>query len=276
MEHVRTPIGERMGLKKSKQSERPETNRRCARLAFFWSVLGSAGVLLALPYTLAVNPAVVEQSPLPLPTLVAAQVVQMGLTLFLGGWLALKAGQAIGLDSPIARAWVYKAERRGFEPDRVVKAAAGGLALGFLLLVLDRWVFLPRLPQVDAAAASVTRWQALLASFYGGITEELLLRLIFMTLIAWLLVRLLAKAELVPIEMLFSTAIVASAILFAIGHLPAAAAVWGLTPAVVIRVVLLNVAAGVPFGFLYWRWGLEYAMIAHFAADIALHVVGGA
>ena len=44
MEHVRTPIGERMGLKKSKQSERPETNRRCARLAFFWSVLGSAGV----------------------------------------------------------------------------------------------------------------------------------------------------------------------------------------------------------------------------------------
>lgn len=263
-------------MRKSRGSDQAASRGKCARLALFWSVLGSAGVLLALPYTLAVNPVIAEQAPLPFPIFVAAQVAQTAVTLFLGGWLALKAGQAIGLDSPIARAWVYKTERRGFEPGRVVKAVVVGLFLGFTLLALDRWIFLPRLPRVDAAPAAVARWQALLASFYGAVTEELLLRLIFMTLIAWLLVRLLGEAEIVPREMLFSTAIVASAVLFGIGHLPAAAAVWGLTPPVVMRVVLLNAAAGVPFGFLYWRWGLEYAMIAHFAADVALHVVGGA
>jgi hypothetical protein len=32
---------------------------------------------------------------------------------------------------------------------------------------------------------------------------------------------------------------------------------------------------GIAFGFLYWQWGLEYAMLSHFCADIVLHVIGG-
>jgi membrane protease YdiL (CAAX protease family) len=39
--------------------------------------------------------------------------------------------------------------------------------------------------------------------------------------------------------------------------------------------VLLNAVAGIPFGFLYWRKGLEHAMAAHFCADVVLHVIVG-
>jgi hypothetical protein len=38
----------------------------------------------------------------------------------------------------------------------------------------------------------------------------------------------------------------------------------------------LNGVLGVAFGRLYWKKGLESAMIAHFSADIVLHVITAA
>jgi membrane protease YdiL (CAAX protease family) len=35
----------------------------------------------------------------------------------------------------------------------------------------------------------------------------------------------------------------------------------------------LNGLAGVAFGWLYWKRGLESAIVAHFSADIILHVL---
>ena len=46
-----------------------------------------------------------------------------------------------------------------------------------------------------------------------------------------------------------------------------------LTPLVITRAILLNGIGGVVFGWLYWKRGLEAAMIAHFSADIVLHVL---
>jgi hypothetical protein len=39
-----------------------------------------------------------------------------------------------------------------------------------------------------------------------------------------------------------------------------------------IRIVVLNMLAGTVFGALYWKLGLEHAMVAHFCADLLLHV----
>ena len=55
--------------------------------------------------------------------------------------------------------------------------------------------------------------------------------------------------------------------------LPAAAKLWGLDTVVVLRTLLLNGIAGVVFGWLYWKRGLEMAMLSHFSADIVLHVI---
>jgi hypothetical protein len=74
-----------------------------------------------------------------------------------------------------------------------------------------------------------------------------------------------------PTASLFWLAIVVSAILFGLGHLPAAASIWALTPIVIVRTITLNALLGIPFGWLYWRWGLEYAMLSHFCADLVLH-----
>lgn len=70
-------------------------------------------------------------------------------------------------------------------------------------------------------------------------------------------------------------AIVIAAVLFAAGHLPAVAAVSPLTTALIARTLVLNSLAGIAFGWLYWRCGLEAAMVAHFSADLVIHVIVG-
>jgi hypothetical protein len=46
-----------------------------------------------------------------------------------------------------------------------------------------------------------------------------------------------------------------------------------LTALVVIRTVVLNGLIGIVCGWLYWKRGLESAMISHFSADLILHVL---
>jgi membrane protease YdiL (CAAX protease family) len=68
-------------------------------------------------------------------------------------------------------------------------------------------------------------------------------------------------------------AIILASIIFGIGHLPTVAAITALTPILVARTIILNSIGGIIFGWLYWKKGLESAMIAHFSADIVLHVI---
>ena len=67
-------------------------------------------------------------------------------------------------------------------------------------------------------------------------------------------------------------AILLAALLFGAGHLPAAfAAGLARGPLPITRIVVLNMLAGTVFGALFWKLGLEHAMVAHFCADLMLH-----
>jgi len=45
-----------------------------------------------------------------------------------------------------------------------------------------------------------------------------------------------------------------------------------LMPLLIGRIVLLNALVGLATGMLFWKYGLEHAMLAHFCADLMLHV----
>jgi len=112
--------------------------------------------------------------------------------------------------------------------------------------------------------------------FYGGITEELLLRWGFMAPLAyvlWWARNRIGDTTEAPSETIMWVAIVVSAIMFGIGHLPALAATFELTTPLIIRTVLLNAIVGVVLGWLFWRRSLEIAMIAHAAFHVALVAV---
>ena len=65
---------------------------------------------------------------------------------------------------------------------------------------------------------------------------------------------------------------VGASAVFGLAHLPATDALVALTPLVVTRTMVLVSAAGVVFGWLCWRRGLEAAMVAHGAAALIVHV----
>jgi membrane protease YdiL (CAAX protease family) len=46
-----------------------------------------------------------------------------------------------------------------------------------------------------------------------------------------------------------------------------------LNPLVITRALVLNGLGGLAFGWLYWKQGLESAMIAHLSTDIVVHVI---
>ena len=150
-----------------------------------------------------------------------------------------------------------------------------------LVLGLEFFFFQPAMLKElgDAAAAlnlqnsQPAAWKGFLASFYGGIAEEIQLRLFAMSFFAWLGRFLSKTAEGKPTNAVFWIANILAAILFGLGHLPTTAVIVPLTPLVITRAVVLNGLLGIVFGWLYWKRGLESAMISHFSADIVLHVL---
>jgi membrane protease YdiL (CAAX protease family) len=112
--------------------------------------------------------------------------------------------------------------------------------------------------------------------FYGGITEEVLMRWGVMTAMIWLPWRIWQKKTGAPKRAYVVGAIVVAAVLFGVGHLPAAMAMGiKLTAPVIVYVVVGNALPGVLFGVLYWRNGIEAAMIAHALAHVIATLAEG-
>jgi membrane protease YdiL (CAAX protease family) len=106
---------------------------------------------------------------------------------------------------------------------------------------------------------------------YGGLTEEILLRWGVMTFLVWMFWRIFQRGTGRPRGVYFVAAIILSAVMFGIGHLPIASILaGGLTVPVVIYVITANSIFGIVAGFLYWRRGLESAILAHMFAHVVL------
>ena len=100
----------------------------------------------------------------------------------------------------------------------------------------------------------------------GGIVEEVMMRLFFMSLVAFIISKILKKKEIPTI--VFIIANIVAALLFAAGHLPSTATMTTLTPILIIRCFLFNGGIGLCFGYLYRKYGIGYAMIAHGGAHL--------
>ena len=119
----------------------------------------------------------------------------------------------------------------------------------FIDVVKDSYLVKPTLGYI---IASIT---------YGGVVEEVMLRLFFMSLIAFLLHKFSRKQEVSDSQLVIANVI--SAILFAAVHIPATLAMMELTPIVLARCFLMNGGFGLAFGRLYRKYGIQYAMLAH-------------
>ena len=142
----------------------------------------------------------------------------------------------------------------------LVVALIGGLGI----ILPDLWFFGKYEPVLLSFYEAKPTVDFMLASvIYGGICEEVMLRLFFLTLLAWLLHKLFGKGRELPSAGVLVVANVIAALLFAAGHLPTTFLTIGSSPMILFRCFLLNGGFGLLFGWLYYKHGLRYAMVAH-------------
>lgn len=145
---------------------------------------------------------------------------------------------------------------------------------------LDYWIFgrwLPEVAKIYESGLLTKRLDNWISSvLYGGIVEELMLRLFVMSLLSFVLWKLFFRKcsnKQIP-EGVFIVANIISAMLFSAGHLPATVSMFGeLSPLVVIRCFVLNGGLGLMFGRLYRKYGIQYAMIGHAGAHIISKII---
>ena len=241
------------------------------------------GVIAVIPYSLELQGSALEELDIPfsLPVLIAIQVIWSALLFGLLIAAGLFFANRIGLGVPILEARVRGEAVTGRVRAILPVSILLGVIAALLIIGLDLAVFQPALlrelgDSADALALQNVQpeaWKGFLASFYGGIVEEVLLRLFLMSFLAWLGKFVSHTSEGFPTSTVLWTANILAAIIFGLAHLPATATLIPLTPLVITRAILLNGLGGVAFGWLYWKRGLEAAMLSHFSADIVLHVL---
>lgn len=145
-----------------------------------------------------------------------------------------------------------------------------GIILGLLTGILTTFVgiiFKSSIPQEFLDLGNKISITPLARFGYGGFTEEILMRFGFMTLVVWIVFKISKSLN----NSTYWVGIVLSSILFAIGHFPIVFSTIE-TPSLPLLTYILigNSIAGLFFGWLYWKKGLESAFIAHIFAHIAM------
>lgn len=196
------------------------------------------------------------------PTILLAVAVLVGVAL----------ASKVGLSAPAAQAAAGGNNIISAIKPQIIPGVVGGL-MGGAIIVLTFVIWKPFLPlEVLRLTSEFSKFVPLpMRLLYGGITEEILLRWGFMTLLVWTAWRLFQKGQAIPKPIYFVGAIAISSIIFGIGHLPIAFILFPeATPALILFIIIGNSIFGLIAGYLYWRKGLESAMIAHALAHVVM------
>jgi membrane protease YdiL (CAAX protease family) len=223
--------------------------------------LCAAGIVLASPFLLAAIRAV--QPPISPAALLALQGLQTLVLCAVAAYAGVRFAPRAGLDAPWLRALAERRDRPAAFGSLAIEAAAVGsvtaIAVTAVALMLRSSV-----PEMLWRPPAGGLWARASSAFYGGIVEE--------TIVRWgLMSALMVLAQRVGNREAFWAANVLATLIFGALHLPSIAfAGIPLTGGVIAHVLLGNAIAGIAFGWMFRRRGLEAAMVAHGAADIWL------
>lgn len=160
------------------------------------------------------------------------------------------------------------------EKKPVITTVALTLVCG-IILSTDNFLFSKQIPQIAEMYTKKPSFEYWMASvFYGGVIEEVMMRLFVMSLLSFVMWKLFfRKSEAVPTGVLIAANMIA-ALLFAAGHLPATVRMFGeITPLILFRCFLFNSMGGLCFGYLYRKHGIHYAMMSHAGAHIVWKIL---
>jgi len=243
-------------------------------------ILWLAGVVGVLSFLLVDLQALLTQLPVPAgketlrvtPALKILSLIQPTVLVSGAVLIGVALAAKVGLSSPVAEAMAGKGQIGPALKPQIIPGLIGGF-IGGVGIILNWVLWKPFLPtDFVARSAQLNKLLPLPTRlFYGGFTEELLLRWGLMTLLVWVAWWLFQKRQDVPRTFCFVGGIIVSSIIFGLGHLPLVfALVPGASVALILYVVVGNAVFGLIAGCLYWKKGLESAMMAHMTAHVVM------
>ena len=249
------------------------------RLFLILWLAGMAGVLsfllVDLKALLALMPVPAgTEIPQVTPALKLLSLIQPMVLLSVAVLIGVALASKVGLSSPVAEAAAKRGELGLALKPQIIPASIGGL-LGGVGVIVSWFLWKPFLPpELVTRSVELNKLLPLPTRLlYGGFTEELLLRWGLMTLLVWVPWRLFQKRQGVPRTVYVISAIIASAVIFGLGHLPIALAIsHKATVPLIAYVIVVNSSFGLIVGYLFWKKGLESAMIAHMLAHVVMLV----
>lgn len=153
----------------------------------------------------------------------------------------------------------------------VLYGITGGI-IGGLLITGIIIAFSPILPSDLLDAIQSNRVGLITRVFSGAITGEILHRFGFMTFLVWLGYKMSGKLS----PSTYWTAIIVSVILFGAAQLTPTLIIGGTPPASLLFYHLLVSGTSVTIaGWLYWKKGLEAAIITHVVANVIMVLAAG-
>ena len=243
-------------------------------------ILWAAGALGVVSFMLVDVNRLVASFPIPpgteipdfTPLLTLLSLIQPTILVAISSMIGVGLAYKVGLSSPVAEAAAKSEDVLGPLRSQIVPGVLGGVVGGIAIVAVAAFfnLFLPA-----GAAERISEFGKLIPLatriLYGGITEEVLLRWGFMTLLAWAAWRIFQKAQGTPRTAILVGAIITSSVVFGLLHLPIAYMVFpDKTIALTLFVVFGNSAFGLIAGYLYWKRGLESAVIAHMLTHVVL------
>lgn len=246
------------------------TNVRLNISLFLLGLLGVVSLLLSpLPGQIP-EEALEKFSPGVLKLLILINpTVLLLFAVLLGGSLAPK----VGLDAPVLRAWLAgkKVNLQFFEQLKV--GVPTGLIAGIAISVFYFFCE-PYIPDELLELSKNMDIKPLTKFLYGGITEEILVRWGVMSLFVWLGWKVFGDDVTLPSQGILWTGILLSAFLFGLGHLPVVfATVSEVSAFLIFYIIVGNMLMGVLAGWLFWKKGLEAAMIAHIFGHVSMIII---
>lgn len=226
-------------------------------------VMGMIGVISAAWVAL---PVPAEEIPIPLLGVRLIGLIQPTFLLLVAVFAGVNLTHGVGLSASFAEALASNNEQPflALKP-QIIPGIIGGVA-GCIVISTLSSMWQSSLPtEFVLKGEELLKGTPLLTRIlYGGITEEIMTRWGLMTSLVWVAWRVFQKGQGTPHAVYFVVAIGVSALVFGALHLPLAFVLSPqITPSLVTYIILGNSLFGLIAGYLYWRWGLESAIIAH-------------
>lgn len=186
-------------------------------------------------------------------TLVIVAMIQSTFYSLVLGTLGIYLSKKVGLWKEIS-----------FNGNNFCNSVILGIISGLLLILPDIFLFNKVSYDIAKIYTNKPSFNFIMSGItYGGVVEEILMRLFLMSLLSLIIYKIIYKSKHKINDKVYIFSNIIISILFALGHLPNTAMMMGLNFWIILRCMLLNGIFGLIFGYVYRKYGIIYSIITH-------------